>query len=91
MNLEKDELIKSLSSELQTVKNSFSYRLGFFLTAPIRIIIDSIKSLNMPSNKLWLYKQLLIVFIKNPGKTLLKINLNNILKLKKALRVENPI
>lgn len=91
MNLEKDELIKSLSSELQTVKNSFSYRLGFFLTAPIRIIIDSIKSLNMPSNKLWLYKQLLIVFIKNPWKTLRKINLHNIVKLNRALKVENPI
>ena len=87
--MNKDELINSLRAQL--VRNSFSYRLGRFLTAPLRIIVDSIRAVYIPGNKSWLFKQLLIVSLKNPGKTIRKINLYNIGKLFKALKVEDPV
>ncbi|MEK7253430.1 MAG: glycosyltransferase, partial [Bacteroidota bacterium] len=72
-------------------RSSVSYRLGRFLTAPLRWIFDVFSS-KKPFNEtgLWLFLQFLLAALAMPGRLLAHVNGKNISTLRKALKNESP-
>lgn len=75
---------------MEDIKSSFSYRVGWLVTSPLRFIYDLLTKKPINQTKLWLGWQFILAGIKMPGKMLANINARNINTLRKALKNESP-
>ena len=93
-HFEKDhfkKIILNRDLELDAIKNSISYKLGFGFTWPGRKVFNLVnKDKPINDTKFWLLYNMLNNGVQHPGKMLSSINKENIDILRKALVEENP-
>ncbi len=75
---------------LDDIKTSFSYRLGWVLTAPLRFFYDLLSKKPINETPIWLAWQFVLAGLRMPGRMLSNINAQNIGTLQKALKNESP-
>ena len=72
------------------LKQSKSYKLGRFFTAPFRYIHDLIFDSNLVKNRSWIYFGAFFILLRYPFRFLRHANSNNMATLKKAIKNEPP-
>ena len=93
MNEELDVLKKLYQlkeQEIHEIRKSLSFRLGWTVTAPARVVYNLATGAKKTKAKSKLFLELAGNGIKNPKKMLQSINRDNIKTLKKALSSESP-
>ncbi len=85
------KLIVNRDLELDAIKKSISYKLGFGFTWPGRKIFNLVnKDKPINDTKFWLLYNMLNNGVQHPGKMLSSINKENLETLRSALQKENP-
>ncbi|MDF1697420.1 MAG: glycosyltransferase [Saprospiraceae bacterium] len=81
----------NLKGELiNNIKQSLSYRIGWLITAPIRLPYNWLENMTSESSKTNIFLAGGLMFLKHPIKFLKNINLKNYKTLRHALKHENP-
>lgn len=75
---------------IHEIKKSFSYRLGRLLSIPARELYELTNKIINQNNAFTLYFRLLSIGIKQPFRTIRKLNKENLRTLKKAVKSEKP-
>lgn len=75
---------------INDIKQSISYKIGWLITAPIRLPYNWLEGLNKGTSKSSIFLAGGLMFLKHPFRFLKNLNLKNFRTLRHALKHENP-
>ncbi len=79
-----------MENYIAALKQSKSYQLGRFLTAPFRYIYDLVFQSHFVKNKFWLFFSGLFILLRYPFRFLQHANSANMVRIKNAIKNEPP-